>query len=162
MGSMTFDSFLALAVFVALCFAAASTGAIFQPGAWYKALKKPAWTPPELAFPIVWSVLYVLIAVAGWRVWEARGLIAWPELTVWTVSLALNAAWSWIFFGLRHMGWALVEVAFLWASIAATIWLFAPIDALAAWLLVPYLVWVTIAAALNAQVWRMNAAPAAS
>jgi tryptophan-rich sensory protein len=158
---MELSQAVSLAVFVLAAFAAASTGAIFQPGPWYAQLRKPAWTPPNLAFPIVWSVLYVLIAIAGWRIWEARGPAAAAELALWTISLALNAAWSWIFFGRRQIGWALVEVSLLWASIAAMIAAFAPIDGEAAWMLAPYLVWVTIAAALNYSVWRLNR-PAAS
>jgi tryptophan-rich sensory protein len=153
---MELSQFLSLSVFVLVCFAAAGSGAAFRPGAWYESLRKPGWTPPNLAFPIVWSVLYVLIAISGWRIFEARGLAAAPELTLWAVSLGLNAAWSWIFFGRRQIGWALLEVSLLWASIAAVIAAFAPIDVEAAWMLAPYLVWVTIAAALNFSVWRLN------
>lgn len=159
---MDLNAAISLAVFVALCFAAASSGAIFSPGAWYAALRKPKWTPPNWAFPVVWSVLYVLIAVAGWRVWEAKGPAAWPELTLWAGSLALNAGWSWVFFGLRQPGWALIEVSLLWLSIAAMLATFPAIAPETAWMLAPYLLWVTIAAALNATVWRLNRAIAAA
>jgi translocator protein len=159
---MDLSQALSLSVFVAVTFLAASSGAVFKPGAWYAGLRKPGWTPPNWVFPVVWSVLYVLIAAAGWRVWEARGPAAWPELTLWAVSLCLNAGWSWVFFGLRRIGWALVEVGLLWASIVAMLVALPRVDPETAWMLAPYVVWVSIAAALNAAVWRLNTAPAAA
>jgi tryptophan-rich sensory protein len=142
----------ALAVFVGLAFAAASSGAFFRPGAWYAELSKPAWTPPNWAFPLVWSVLYLAIAASGYLIWATGHADIWPALAVYGVHLVINAAWSALFFGLRRLDFGMAGVATLWLSIAATIALFAPIDRLAAFLLTPYLAWVTIAAALN---WRM-------
>ncbi len=148
---------MSLAIFVLCVFVVASSGAIFKPDSWYRALSKPAWNPPDWVFGAGWSVLYVMIAVAGWRVWEAAATeeLIFP-LTIYALQLALNAGWSAIFFGLKRPDWAFVELVCLWIAIAANILAFQPIDPLAAWLLVPYLAWVTFAGALNFTVWRLN------
>lgn len=146
------SSAIALAVFVVGSFAAASTGGVFRPGAWYASLRKPSWTPPNWAFPVVWSILFCAIAVSGWLVWERGGLAAWPALALHAVQLAVNAMWSFLFFGRRRLDWAMVDVALLWVLIAAMIAVYAPISPLAAGLLLPYLAWVSIAGALN---WRL-------
>jgi tryptophan-rich sensory protein len=149
--------FLALLGFLAACFAAASTGAVFRPGAWYELLAKPPWRPPDWLFGPVWAVLYTMIAVSGWLVWRRVGFAGGAlPLLAYAVQLALNAAWSAIFFGLRRPGLAFAEIVLLWASIAATIVLFRQIDALAALLLVPYLAWVSFAAVLNLAIVRLN------
>ncbi|MDZ7824092.1 MAG: TspO/MBR family protein [Ahrensia sp.] len=137
-----------------LVFAAASSGALFKPGEWYFNLKKPRWNPPNWAFPVVWSLLYMCIGYAGWLVWNAAGFGL--AMVVWGSQLVLNAGWSWLFFGRRRMDQAFVEVCFLWVSIALFIVLAWPISKLAAYLFMPYLLWVTIAATLNRTVWRMN------
>jgi len=153
---MDSPAWIAIAVFVGLNFAAASSGGVFKPGAWYKSLKKPGWTPPDLAFPIVWGLLFALNAWAGWLVWETVGESRPDVLALYIGSLVLNAAWSWLFFGLRRMDLALVDVALLWLSLAAIFGLFWGIRPFAALLLAPYLIWVTIAATLNLTVLRMN------
>lgn len=146
-----------LGLFLLACFAAASTGALFRPGAWYDRLDKPAWTPPDWLFPVAWTVLYLMIALAPWLVWRRAGLAgAALPLAVWAVQLALNAAWSWLFFGLRRMDWAFAEVLALWLAIAAMIALFWPISPAAGLMMVPYLLWVSFAAALNFAVWQRN------
>lgn len=150
-------SALALAAFVGVNFAAASTGAAFKPGVWYANLRKPGWTPPNWAFPVVWSVLYCTVAASGWLVWEAAGVAAWPALAAYGVSLALNGAWSVLFFGIRRMDLAMVDVVAFWLSIAVVIALFSPISPLAAALLVPYLAWVTVAGLLNLRMIQLNA-----
>ncbi len=151
------DFSLSLFAFVAMCFAAAMTGAFFGPGKWYERLEKPPWTPPNWAFPVVWMILYGMIAVSGWILWTAPPgtEIALP-LGLWGLQLALNAAWSPVFFGLRRLDLGMVVVSGMWVSILATIVACWPVSWLAALLLVPYLVWVTIAAALNLSVWRRN------
>jgi tryptophan-rich sensory protein len=153
---VTLSSTLALLVFFALSSAAASTGAVFRPGAWYAGLRKPGWTPPNWAFPIVWTVLFCAMAVSGWLVWEAAGWSAWPALTLFIVHLAVNAAWSFLFFGLKRLDWAMIEVIGLWLMIAALIAAFARYSTPAALLLAPYLAWVTIAAALNFRLLQLN------
>jgi len=154
---MDVSSIVGLIGFGAAVALAALMGAIFRPGDWYERLEKPAWRPPNRAFAPAWMVLYVMIAISGWLVWRRYSFAdAAMPLTIYAVQLLLNMAWTPIFFGLHRPGLAFVEIVLLWLAIVATIVTFAPLDAGAAWLLVPYLVWVTFAAALNLAVWRLN------
>lgn len=154
-------SIIALAGFVAACFLAALTGVWFPPGEGCERLRKPAWRPPNRLFAPVWTVLYLMIAVAGWLVWRQAGFTgAGLALAAYALQLVLNAAWTPLFFGLRRPDLGFADIVLLWLSIAATIALFFPIDAVAAALFVPYLAWVTFAGALNFAVWRLNAAAA--
>ncbi len=145
---------MSLVVFFSLVFFAASTGAIFRPDRWYEGLAKPRWTPPNGAFPLVWSVLYVMIAIAGWRVWRAEGLSL--ALAFWGAQWVFNAAWSWLFFGQRRMDRGMVDIALLWLSVAGFIVASWSVDRLAAWLFGPYLAWVSTAAMLNRAMMRLN------
>ncbi len=150
--------------FLAACLAAASTGIVFRPGRWYASLNQPSWRPPDALFGPVWLVLYIMIATAGWLVWREAGLAgAALPLAVYALQLVLNGLWSWLSFGLRRLDLAFFEMAALWLSILATILAFRPLSETAAWLLVPYLAWVSFALFLNFTLWRMNpgAAPAA-
>jgi tryptophan-rich sensory protein len=140
--------------FLALAFLAATSGALFPPGEWYAALTKPPWTPPDAAFPIVWSALYVCIGVAAALVWRATS--DRRPLLPWFVQLALNALWSGLFFGLHQPLLALVEIVLLWLAIVVTLRAFHRVRPLAAWLLAPYLAWVTLATTLNAALWWLN------
>lgn len=153
---MPFSSTASLVVFLVLSFTAASSGAIFRPGAWYRNLSKPKWTPPNWAFPLVWSVLFCAMAVSAWLVWEAAGLEAWPDLALYALHLLVNAAWSFLFFGLKRLDWAMAEVICLWIMILSVIMAFARISVPAALLLTPYLAWVTVAAALNFRLLQLN------
>lgn len=156
---MDTSSLLMLIAFGAASFGAAATAAIFRPGDWYKRLDKPRWRPPDWLFAPVWTVLYVLIALSGWLVWREAGIAgAALPLGVYVLQLLLNAAWTPIFFGLQRPGLALMEIVMVWASIVATIVLFHPVSAAAAWLLVPYLAWVSFASSLNFSIWRRNRA----
>ena len=138
-------------------FGAAATGVIFRPGEWYRRLDKPRWRPPDWLFAPVWTLLYAIIALSGWLVWREQGFAdSAVPLTAYAVQLVLNAGWTPIFFGLRRPGLAAIEIALLWVSIVATIFLFYPVSPSAAGLLVPYLVWVSFAAALNISIWRRN------
>lgn len=151
---------LTLLGFVAANFAAAMSGAVFKPGPWYDRLSKPAWNPPDWLFPIAWTILYAMIAVAGWLAWEAAGGFAgapWA-FVFYALQLALNAGWSAVFFGMRRPDLALIEVAALWAAIVATVVAFAGVSAAAAWLMTPYLLWVSFAARLNHKIVRLNPA----
>ncbi len=148
---------LGLIGWLAASFAAAAVGARFLPGAWYAALAKPSWTPPDGVFAPIWTTLYVLMAVAAWRVWRRAGFAGAPlALAVYALQLALNALWSYLFFGLHRPLLALADVVALWLAIAATLALFWRVERTAGLLLVPYLAWVTVAAALNAALVRLN------
>jgi benzodiazapine receptor len=153
-------SALALVVFLALAFAAAAIGGLSSAGGtggWYESLRKPSWRPPNWVFGPVWTVLYVTIAVAGWLVWRERGSDdVTAALAVWAVQLALNAAWTGLFFGLHRPGLAFVEILVLVVAVAATIVLFARVSVAAALLIVPYLAWVCFAAILNGSIWNLN------
>ena len=148
---------LALAGWLLLCFGAASLGAVFMPGEWYAALKKPAWNPPGWIFAPAWSALYTMMAVAAWLVWQRGGFAAQRRsLGLFLAQLALNALWTPLFFGLHRPGMAFAEIVLLWLAIAATIVVFRPVRRTAMLLLVPYLAWVSFAAALNFTLWRLN------
>lgn len=143
-----------IAPFLVLVFIASLTGALFRPGQWYDQLAKPPWTPPNWLFPVVWGLLYVLMAYAAWRVWDTAGI--GPALGLWGVQLVLNAGWSAVFFGLRRPALALVEVTGLWLAVAATLVAFLQIDLIAGAVMAPYLTWVTIASVLNAEIVRLR------
>ncbi len=128
--------------------------AVSDAGGQYAALARPAWAPPAWLFGPVWTALYVMIAIAGWLAWRRAGF--GPALLVYAVQLVLNAAWTPLFFGAGAYGWAFAEITLLWLAIGATVWLFARISRAAAWLLVPYWLWVTFAAALNFTIWQLN------
>jgi benzodiazapine receptor len=154
---------LGLAGFLALSFAVAGAGGAITAtsvGGWYQTLAKPAFNPPDWVFGPVWTLLYAMIAVAGWRVWRLRGWTANgalnPALLAWAVQLGLNLGWSFVFFGARMIGAALVEIGMLLAAIAVTARLFWRIERAAAWLLAPYAAWVAFATLLNAALWRLN------
>ena len=155
---MQISSIIGLGCFIAACFLAARTGAWFRPGEWYERLRKPSWRPPNRVFAPVWTVLYLMIAVAGWLVWRDAGFAnAGLPLAAYALQLILNGAWTPLFFGLHRPDLGFVDIVLVWLSIVATIVLFYPIHVVAALLLMPYLAWVTFAAALNFAVWRLNA-----
>ena len=145
---------------VLLSFATAVPGSVSPPGAWYETLAKPEWTPPGWVFPVVWTTLYVLMGTAAWTVWSrgAREPGTRRALALFVLQLALNAAWTPTFFGARRILPALVLICVLWLAILATTLEFRRVSATAALLLVPYLAWVSIATALNYQIWRLNPA----
>ena len=151
---------LALVGFLAACFIVAGIGGMFTSAGmpeWYASLQKPSFNPPSWVFGPVWTALYAMMAVAAWLVWREAGFDgATAALTLFFVQLALNLAWSGIFFGLRQPGWALVDIALLWLAIAATAMLFFRHSAWAGALMLPYLAWVSYAAALNFAIWRLN------
>ena len=140
--------------FLAAAFVPAVIGAPFVRPGYYERLRKPDWAPPKQAFGPVWTVLYALIGIAAWLV-SRRG----PSdgaLRLWGVQLVLNAAWTPLFFGARARGAALIEIALMWAAIAATTVAFFSRRTLAGVLMLPYLAWVTFATALTYEVWRRN------
>ena len=141
-------------IFLASCFAAGTTGAMFPPGSWYDALAKPGWTPPNWLFPVAWLTLYLLMSLSATRVAgvDSSGY----AMAFWGLQLALNTLWTPVFFGLRQMRKGFFVLIALWLAVAATLITFWQIDMLAGLMLVPYLVWVTVAGALNFSVMRLN------
>jgi translocator protein len=149
---------LALSIFIAE--AAGAVGSLFTVPAisgWYATLARPALAPPNWVFGPVWTTLFALMGTAAYMVWrlrrEHRARIA---LCVYAAQLVLNVLWSALFFGLRNPGAALVEIAALWVAIALTAVLFYRVSRGAAYLLLPYLMWVSFAAYLNWQIWLLN------
>ena len=150
-----------LILLIVTCFGAAGLGQIAtgpQIDTWYAALAKPAWTPPNWIFGPVWSLLYLCMAFAAWRVWQRHG---WKRATVplslFLIQLLLNVAWSWLFFYLQGPGIAFAEIVVLWVAIAATTAAFWHSSRAAGLLMFPYLVWVSFAVVLNFAIWRLNA-----
>ena len=140
-------------------FTAAAVGAAasVEAGPFYLQLVRPDWAPPPSLFGPVWTALYALMGVAVWQVWRAASLeSARFALALFLVQLALNALWSWLFFGWHLGALALAEVVVLWIFIVATVIAFWRLQPFAGALLVPYLLWVSFAAALNYSVWRLN------
>ncbi len=142
---------------LALVVAIASLGAIAPPGDWYAGLAKPPFNPPAWVFGPAWTTLYLMIAVATWRLWRAPASAARTRaLRLNAVQLALNALWTPIFFGLQWPGLALAEIAMMWIAILATILAAWRVDRVASALLWPYLAWVSFATTLNASIWWLN------
>ena len=151
---------IGLVVFVAICLGAAGFGSwltLPSIGTWYATLTKPAWNPPNWIFGPVWTFLYLCMAVAAWLIWrESQARSVRTQLTFFAVQLALNVAWSGIFFYLHLTGAAVLEVLLLWGFILATVLSFRRVSRAAALLLAPYLAWVSFAAFLNFTIWRLN------
>lgn len=152
---------IGLVVLLAVCLGAAALGSaatVPRIDDWYAALDKPSWTPPSWVFGPVWTVLYIAMAVAAWLVWRQRESHAVRvPLLLFAVQLALNMAWSWLFFGLMSPALGFADIVLLWIAIAATMAAFWQRSRVAGLLLVPYLAWVTFAAALNYSIWQLNA-----
>jgi translocator protein len=149
-----------LIIWMAICLAAAAIGTLMTtPGLreWYPSLNKPAWTPPNGVFAPVWTILYASMGLAAWMVWLQRASrnVA-PAISIFVIQLILNVAWSGLFFGLHSSGAGLLTILSLWCAIAATIVIFHRTVALAGWILVPYLAWVSFALVLNVAIWRLN------
>ena len=155
-----FREWIALLIFFAICFTVAASGSVFTASSvktWYPGLLKRAGTPPPWVFGPVWSILYLLMAVAAWLVWRQRIYEnVWLALSLFIVQLILNGLWSLAFFGLRRPGAALVEIIVLLAAIALTAMRFAESSRVAFWLMTPYGAWVLYASYLNFGIWRLN------
>lgn len=130
-------------------------GAQFRPGEWYSQLDKPDWTPPNWVFPMVWSILYLMIAVAGWLIYSGSALL--PKV-LWAIQMVLNGLWSWLFFGLHLIGFALLDILALFACTFMLLWVTRKAGMAAVWLMAPYLIWVGYAAALNLAIYLLNPA----
>jgi tryptophan-rich sensory protein len=148
-----------LIVCIGLCLGAAGLGSFLTTPAlrpWYAGLNKPRWTPPNWLFGPVWTILFLAMAIAAWLVWRKVGLTAAP-MRLFLLQLLLNVMWSALFFRLRSPGPAFAEIVMLWVAILATAIEFWRAVPAAGWLLLPYWIWVSYAAALNFSIWRLNA-----
>jgi benzodiazapine receptor len=151
--------FIGLLAWLAISFTAAAIGsaAAIRAGAFYKELFRPEWAPPPGVFGPVWTVLYLAMAIAAWLVWRADGFqTARTALTLFLVQLALNALWSWLFFGWHLGALAFADIVLLWGLIVATLVAFWRVNRIAGALLIPYVAWVSFASALNYSVWQLN------
>jgi tryptophan-rich sensory protein len=146
--------------FLGLCLIASAIGGVATAssvGTWYPILAKPSFNPPNWIFAPVWTALFFMMAVAGWRVWRRDGLAgARSAMTLFALQLVLNVTWSIVFFGLRSIGAAMVEILVLLLAILATMLVFWQRDRVAGMLFMPYAAWVSFAAVLNAALWRLN------
>ena len=125
---------------------------------WYQTIQKPYWNPPNWIFGPVWTTLYVMMGIALWLVWKedtSRELKLIAGI-LFAAQLILNFFWSFIFFKLELPGWAFAEIVVMWIAILATIFAFAQVNKTAAWLLVPYISWVSFAGILNYTIWKLN------
>lgn len=151
---------LALVAFLLVCFGVAGiAGWLTRPeiGGWYASIRKPAWNPPNWVFGPVWTTLYAMMALAGWRAWlldpgPGRTRVMW----LFAIQLALNLAWSPVFFRMHRPDWASGIIVLLWLAIGGFILAAWPLSRTAAWLFAPYWAWVTFAAALNFAIWMLN------
>ena len=138
-------------IFLAACFSAGATGAMFPPGTWYRALSKPAWTPPDWLFPVAWTTLYLCMSLAGARVAVLDG--AGLALALWALQIAINTLWTPVFLGLRRIRDGMMVLTMAVFATMLALW---SVDTIAGLLFLPYLAWVSTAAALNFSVMRLN------
>ena len=149
------NRYVSLILFLALVLGGGlALGFLTAPGEWYAGLAKPSFNPPAWLFGPVWTMLYILIAIAGWRVWQCDRS-GWP-MTLWWVQLALNFLWTPVFFAAHQIGLALVVILLMLAAILAFIVTAWRLDRVAAWLFVPYATWVAFASLLNGSIWMLN------
>ena len=141
-------------IFLFATFGAAATGAMFPTGEWYKSLNKPTWVPPNWVFPVAWTSIYLLIAFAGARVAALDG--SGYALAFWGLQIAFNMLWTPVFFGARNLKGSLPIMAMLWLSVLGCLITHWQVDLYAGLAFVPYLAWVTVAAALNLSMVRLN------
>lgn len=125
---------------------------------WYQTIARPTWNPPGWIFGPVWTTLYVMMGISLFLVWKEDTSVELKKIAIalFTVQLVLNFFWSFIFFNQHQIGWALVEIAAMWVFILLTIFAFAQVNKAAAWLLVPYISWVSFATILNFTIWQLN------
>jgi tryptophan-rich sensory protein len=141
-------------IFLLACCAAGATGIIFKPGAWYESLDKPSFTPPNWAFPVAWTTIYLLLAWAGYRLTGLPGSEA--VLALWAAQIALNTLWTPVFFGANRIMAAMVILALLWIVVATMVVMALRLDIVTGLILFPYLLWLSVAAALNFCILRHN------
>lgn len=156
------NKYIKILIFVVICLAVGYLSSIVTKSSvetWYPTLKKPSFNPPNWAFPIAWTTLYIFMGIAAGLVWdkiEIKKEEVQKALLFFFIQLALNALWSILFFGLKNPMLALVEIVLLWLIIYETFMKFNKIDKIAGYLFIPYLFWVTFAIILNANIWWLN------
>ncbi|MCF5826785.1 tryptophan-rich sensory protein TspO [Pseudomonas syringae] len=141
-------------IFLLACCAAGATGIIFKPGAWYKSLQKPGFTPPDWAFPVAWTTIYLLLAWAGYRLTLLPG--SETVLALWAAQIALNTLWTPVFFGANRIVTAMIILVVLWIVVAVMVVMAMQMDVVTGLILFPYLAWLSVAAALNFSILRHN------
>lgn len=141
-------------IFLLACGAAASTGILFKPGQWYESLTKPRFTPPNWLFPVAWSIIYLLLAWAGYRLSLIPG--SQTALALWAAQIALNTLWTPVFFGAHQLFVGMVILTLLWMVVATMVVLAMQLDVIAGLTLLPYLAWLSVAGALNLSILRNN------
>jgi benzodiazapine receptor len=155
-----FKNIASLVSFLGLCLSVSAIGgAVTRTSVydWYQELAKPYFTPPDWVFAPVWIALYLLMGLSAWLIWRRTGFTGGrTPFTIFAVQLALNLAWSFLFFGEKLIGWAAIELGFLWTAIALNIWVFWRIDRLASGLLFPYFLWTSFAGVLNISIYILN------
>ena len=147
---------VSLAVFLFLAIVAAAVGGLFVGGDWYLAMSKPSWNPSAMVMASVWAVLYVLMAVSAWMVWDTMRGLARVALGWWGVQLLLSIAWSWMFFGLHRIGWALAVISLWLLVVVIVIRTFRPVRLEASTLMMPQAAWLIFMAVLNFYQWHLN------
>lgn len=148
-------SYFTLLIFVLIVSGVALSGAQFMPGEWYAQLEKPTWTPPNWIFAPVWSMLYLMIAVAGWLIFSGSSFI---HKILWVAQLVLNGLWSWLFFGMHRTGLGLIDILAMFACVTMLLASSCKNSKNVALLMAPYLVWVGYASTLNAAIYLLNPA----
>ncbi len=152
------NQWLVLAGFILVCLVTGGLGGWATAQSvtdWYPTLVKPSWNPPNWIFGPVWTALYLMMAVAAWLVWRSDGNIRGAMILFFS-QLALNFAWSFLFFGARSPWLGLMDIAMLWLALVITVIAFFQKSAAAGLLMLPYLAWVSFAAILNLAIWRLN------
>ena len=153
---------VSLFAFIIICLIISGIGGAITASSvetWYQALEKPIFNPPDWVFAPVWTLLYIIMGIAAWRVWRLRSFEATGKaLGVFALQLGFNLAWSFLFFGLQRIDLALVEIVILLVAIIVNAIMFWRIDRLAGLMLMPYIAWVTYATVLNATLWLLNMA----
>jgi len=144
------SDWLLLLVFVSICYSVAYFGSLFSPGEWYESLNRAPWSPPNIAFPIVWSILYLLIAISGWMIFRTNDDIL---KTLWVIQLILNGGWSWLFFGQHWVVFAEIDIVLLLITVGTMCYrCWYKKYHLVSLMLLPYFIWLGIATSLNTYV----------
>jgi len=152
----TMNKFIKLIVSILLCQLAGFIGAVFTTPAipaWYTSLNKPNFSPPNWLFGPVWILLYTLMGISFYFIWQKK---AKREMIIFLIHLAINSLWSIIFFGLKNLSLSFLVIIFLWSMIVLLIIKFSKIKKLASYLLIPYFLWISFASFLNLSIWLLN------